>query len=415
MAPAQAAAHRRGRLMGAMVEAVRRHGYAATTIAELVALAGVSKSAFYECFDSKQECFLATFDEILEKATRQIGVAYRSGTGLEARLRAAMETCAAIIAKEPAASALVVVDSLSLGEAGVAPRERAVETFALIFRQSFAQESRRGTVSELEVRAITTGIRRVLYRCLRQGKPEKLKGELDQLVPWVLSYQRPRDACSEEGSDDDASGEAARAPTPAPQMWSDPPDSPRSRRELTQRERIVRAAALVAAERGYERLTIPAISAAAGVSNATFYQHFHGKEEAFIAAFDALSREAWAATMAASAGIRDWPESVRTAVRGLLEFTAANHLFARLAFFELPTAGAGALDRADATAKSFTVFLEPGNLPAAVPAPAPVVVEAIGGGIWGVIQHEIAHRGEASLADRAAEIADIALAPLGLA
>jgi hypothetical protein len=32
-----------------------------------------------------------------------------------------------------------------------------------------------------------------------------------------------------------------------------------------------------------------------------------------------------------------------------------------------------------------------------------------------VIQHEIAHRGEASLADRAAEIADIALAPLGLA
>lgn len=418
MTPARAAAHRRGRLMGAMVEAVRRHGYQRTTIAELVALAGVSKSAFYDSFESKQHCFLETYDQIVAQATQRVSAAYRSRSGLEDRLRAGMAAFSTLVAEQPAVSALVVVDSLSLGAAGVEPRERTIEAFALMFHQSFAQELQRGTVSELEVRAIVTGIRRVTYRCLREGTPEELHDRLDQLVPWVFSYQRPGGAGGEDARSADPDGggprQAAGGDAGEALDWGEPPDSQRSRRELSQRERIVRAVAVVAAERGYDALTIPAISSAAGVSNATFYEHFESKDEAFIAAFDALSGQALAATLGAAVGARDWAQSVRWAVRGLLEFTAANHLFARLAFFELPTAGATALDRADAAAKSFTAFLEPANLPAGAPPLSPVVVEAIGGGMWGVVQHEIAHRGEATLGDRAAEIADIALVPLGL-
>ena len=59
------ARNQRGRLQGAMVEAVARHGFADTTLRELVSLAGVSKSTFYEHFESKQDCFLATFDDIV--------------------------------------------------------------------------------------------------------------------------------------------------------------------------------------------------------------------------------------------------------------------------------------------------------------------------------------------------------------
>lgn len=413
LAPEKATAHRRARLLGAMVEAVRRHGYAETTIAELAGLAGVSKSAFYESFESKQQCFLATFEEIVAQASGRIGVAYRSRRGFRERLRAAMEEFAEIVAEEPAASALVVVDSLSLGAAGVGPRERAVEAFELMFRQSFAQAPERGEVSALQVRAIVAGIRRVVYRCLREGRPEELRDQVEELLDWALSYQRPE--------------AVAAAPTPPgprraakedsgarPPGWEEPPDSARSRSELSQRERIVRAAALVAADRGYEALTIPAISGAAGVSNATFYEHFSSKEEAFVAAFDALAKQALRATAAAAAGREDWGEAVGAGMRGLLEFTAANRLFARLAFFELPTAGANALDRADATTKRFTAFLAPAALPAEIEAPPAVVVEAIGGGIWAVIQHEIAHGREASLAEIASEITWIALAPLGV-
>ena len=45
-----------------MADAVAENGYAATTIADVVSRAGVSRKTFYEHFDGKQECFLALYD-----------------------------------------------------------------------------------------------------------------------------------------------------------------------------------------------------------------------------------------------------------------------------------------------------------------------------------------------------------------
>ena len=55
-----------------MVEAVSDHGYPGTTLRELVRIAGVSKSTFYEHFESKQECFVATLDEVVARVTEQV-------------------------------------------------------------------------------------------------------------------------------------------------------------------------------------------------------------------------------------------------------------------------------------------------------------------------------------------------------
>src|SRR5215207_240494 len=70
--------HQRGRLEGAMVAAVAKHGYAETTVGELVGLAGVSKSTFYAHFSNKEECFLATFKSIVDEASSRVAMAYRS-------------------------------------------------------------------------------------------------------------------------------------------------------------------------------------------------------------------------------------------------------------------------------------------------------------------------------------------------
>ncbi len=77
----------------------------------------------------------------------------------------------------------------------------------------------------------------------------------------------------------------------------------------------------------------------------------------------------------------------------MLEHIAGNELFARLAFFELPTAGPVALDRADAMIDSFTAFLAAGRRRRRVGGPLPKpILEAIPSGIWAVIQHEIVQR-----------------------
>src|SRR3954468_9415515 len=55
-------ASQRARVLGAMGEAVARKTYAGTTVADVVAGAGVSRKTFYEHFRAKEECFLAAFD-----------------------------------------------------------------------------------------------------------------------------------------------------------------------------------------------------------------------------------------------------------------------------------------------------------------------------------------------------------------
>jgi AcrR family transcriptional regulator len=122
-----------------MIEAVARYGYEGTKLSHLVALAGVSNTTFYEQFETIEQCFLATFDEIVARASKQVGQAYRSKTDFEDRLRAAFEAYVDFVIAEPAANSLVLVDSLALGSAGVAHRNGAAEAFDLMYRQSFDQ------------------------------------------------------------------------------------------------------------------------------------------------------------------------------------------------------------------------------------------------------------------------------------
>jgi hypothetical protein len=98
-------------------------------------------------------------------------------------------------------------------------------------------------------------------------------------------------------------------------------------------------------------------------------------------------------------------------MRGLLEHLVADRNFARLAFFELPTAGPAALDQADATLDNFVSFLKPGTAPSAIGGPlAPAIMEAIPTGIWATIQHEIARGRSAALPELAPDITRFVLA-----
>jgi AcrR family transcriptional regulator len=400
-----------------MVEAVARHGYAGTTLRELVTLAGVSKSTFYEHFESKQDCFLATFDEVVAQLGARVGEAYRSGGDFRERLSAGLAAFMNLALEEPAAASLTAVESLTLGAAGVAHRERASKTFEALIQSSFDHSPSAQPVAEVTVRAIVAGIRGIAYRRVRSDRREELPGLVEELVDWALGYQQLDSEAVRRAMA--AAARPAENPTPPLQQadetrpgWDEPPDSPRSRAELTQRERIVRGAAAVVVKSGYPALSIPAISGAAGVSNQTFYEHFANKRDAFLAAFEILAAEALGTAAAAFERERDHAEAIGAGLRALLQHVAASELFARLAFFELPTAGPVALDRADAILDSFSAFLEPSTRPSDFGGPLPgSILQAIPSGIWAVIQHEIAHGRRESLADLAPEISRIVTAP----
>ncbi|HWB68925.1 MAG TPA: TetR/AcrR family transcriptional regulator [Solirubrobacterales bacterium] len=405
------AGHQRTRLEAAMVEAVARHGYAGTTLRELVRLAGVSKSTFYEHFESKQDAFLETSADIVAQMSDRARAAYASGTGPRERFLAALSCFMELVAGEPQAANLTTVETLTLGRAGIEHRDRGSEIFEETARRSFEESGSEIEVPGRTLHAIAAGIRGVVYRHLRAGTAAQLPGLAAELADWALGYQVPRDEAVES-----AAATAAKPspdPPPGPEIeWSEPPDSQRSRAELSQRERIVRAVGQLVVEDGYETLTIPAISARAGTSNQTFYEHFDNKREAFLASFDGSAAEALSATSRAFESA-EGPAAIGAALRGMLEYIAGNELFARLAFFDLQTAGPVALDRADSAMASFAAFLGPGVAPRELRAVAsPNTLEAIASGTWAVIQHELDHGKYESLPELAPELVEIVLTPL---
>ena len=62
----EAERNQRERLFAAMVASVAEKGYEATTVADLVELSGVSRSAFYRTSSDKEECFLAACEALVE-------------------------------------------------------------------------------------------------------------------------------------------------------------------------------------------------------------------------------------------------------------------------------------------------------------------------------------------------------------
>jgi AcrR family transcriptional regulator len=405
--PEHVAAHQRRRLMGAMVEAVRRSGYPNVTIDELVALAGVSNSTFYANFAGKQDCFLATCEEIVAIGAGRIGDAYRGGEGLTGRLEAGLGAFAEIIATEPAAASLVIVDSLALGEAGVGPREAAARRFEDMVAQSFASEGQ--SLTELQVRALIAGWRRLAYRALRAGEPERLRAQVPELAAWALSYCAAKPVALPPLS--------ARPPSaPAEEVdWSEPPSGKLARAKLSQRQRIVRAAAQLAAEHAYAALTIAAICERAGTSNDGFYANFKTVREPFLEAFDTLSARALGVAVAAFESAGEWRQGVAAGLAALLAHIATDPYFARIAFFELAAAGPQGLARSDATLEAFTLYLHPESFGARAPNQVPpVTLDAIGGGIWSAIQHELEHGRASSLPQLAPQFAAIALVPFGV-
>src|SRR5947208_13708228 len=78
-------------------------------------------------------------------------------------------------------------------------------------------------------------------------------------------------------------------------------------RLVVQRERLLEAAAAVFARAGYAEASAEAIAREAGMSKATFYEHFSNKEECILSLFDDASTEVLMAMAAATRAAGDDP------------------------------------------------------------------------------------------------------------
>ncbi|WP_282692426.1 TetR/AcrR family transcriptional regulator [Streptomyces sp. CC208A] len=86
----------RAALLKAALEAFAEHGFHATTIEQICERAGYTRGAYYSNFASKEELFLALFDEHSERTVRRLADAIDALTAEEYTLPRLAELAAAI-------------------------------------------------------------------------------------------------------------------------------------------------------------------------------------------------------------------------------------------------------------------------------------------------------------------------------
>src|SRR6478752_2010524 len=96
------AQNQRERMLLATAELVAERGYQKTTIELIAKTSRVALSTFYEQFSSKEECFLAAFDESLAAAAAVFAELLDEEESWAEQISAAIEIFLEMVVNEPA-------------------------------------------------------------------------------------------------------------------------------------------------------------------------------------------------------------------------------------------------------------------------------------------------------------------------
>jgi AcrR family transcriptional regulator len=161
-----------------------------------------------------------------------------------------------------------------------------------------------------------------------------------------------------------------------------------------QRERILSAVGDVVSVAGYPDMSVEDVIVTAGVSRRTFYEHFKNKQDAFLAAYDAVLLQLLSTVQAALESEETFPARMRAGLAAFLDFLSREPAFARMCIVEAMAAGPDAIARRNGAMAAFATLIADNARELGTPMdPQPLTAETIVGGIYEVVYTRIV-RGE---------------------
>jgi len=163
----------RERLLDGMAQTVAVNGYAATSVADVLRAAGMSRRTFYERFADKEDCFLAAYDAIVAAASERVRAACAAAPPAQ-RLERGLDALLRLLAAEPAFARLGVVEVLAAGPRGLERRDETLRLFVGLVREHAAPAAAAAPPPDLVAQAIVGGIYELLYSHLVRGEADRL-------------------------------------------------------------------------------------------------------------------------------------------------------------------------------------------------------------------------------------------------
>ncbi len=185
----QLAAAQRARLIAAAVAVVEQDGIARLTVASILQRAHVARKTFYENFSDSEDCFLAAYEEALERVSRAARAAYAAEPDWRAGMRSAVCVLLELIDQERGLARICLTDAQAAGERVLERRVELVHQLAAAIDIGRECADTRSQPQPLSGLAVVGGIRAVLQMHLLeedQRPASELAGAIMSTI--VLPY-----------------------------------------------------------------------------------------------------------------------------------------------------------------------------------------------------------------------------------
>ncbi len=175
----------RERLLDAMAQTVSRRGYTATSVADVLNVARISRRTFYEQFVDKEDCFLAAYDAIAELCSERFTTAYRAEADWETGLARAYAALLAALAAEPDFARLGIVEVLAAGPRALERRDATLRQFMRFVDDTRARAETAVVPPALVAQAIAGGIYELVYSRIVRGETQALPALAGELLHYT--------------------------------------------------------------------------------------------------------------------------------------------------------------------------------------------------------------------------------------
>ncbi|HWX87281.1 MAG TPA: TetR/AcrR family transcriptional regulator [Solirubrobacteraceae bacterium] len=164
----------RRRLLGAMIETVALRGYDRTTVSRVLSKADVQEAVFSEHFQDKHDCFMQAIDELIGRGERTALELFRPSTPWPERVKLALESLLAALARDPDAADVLFVEMLGAGPAACERQREALALFTSLLEEGRSLASESEYLPQQTSEAIVGGIASIVHRRVLQGNVAEL-------------------------------------------------------------------------------------------------------------------------------------------------------------------------------------------------------------------------------------------------
>ncbi len=191
--------NQRQRILTAVSEVVSELGYSAMTVEDIIKAAGVSRRTFYEHFKSKEESFLASYEDISTQLMAAISAAFNRSDSFVTRVEDCMGAFLSLLAAEPAYANMCIVEVLVAGPAALERRNAVMREFAELIEKGAEEElPKPARPPALTPETLVGGVHEVIYARILRGETAQLPNLLPDLTFSVLLPYMGRDVAIAE-------------------------------------------------------------------------------------------------------------------------------------------------------------------------------------------------------------------------